>query len=51
LQGEDRILLPRNFENTFAKPKEFRATATRDDKTDGSFSASIHLAAAVIAPQ
>ena len=37
------------IENTFAKLKEFRAVATRYDKTDGSFRATINLAAAVIA--
>lgn len=37
------------IENTFAKLKEFRAVATRYDKTDTSFRASICLAAAVIA--
>jgi transposase len=37
------------IENTFAKLKEFRAVATRYDKTDTSYAASIHLAAAVIA--
>jgi transposase len=37
------------IENTFAKLKEFRAVATRYDKTDTSYVASIHLAAAVIA--
>jgi transposase len=37
------------IENTFAKLKEFRAVATRYDKTDDSYRASIHLAAAVIA--
>ena len=36
-------------ENAFAKLKEFRAIATRYDKTDVSFAAGIHLAAAVIA--
>ena len=36
------------IENTFAKLKEFRAVATRYDKTDTSY-AAIHLAAAVIA--
>ena len=36
-------------ENTFAKLKEFRAVATRYDKTDGSFRATINLAAAIIA--
>jgi transposase len=37
------------IENTFAKLKEFRALATRYDKTDSSYAATIHLAAAVIA--
>jgi transposase len=37
------------IENAFAKLKEFRAVATRYDKTDTSYAASIHLAAAVIA--
>lgn len=37
------------IENTFAKLKEFRAVATRYDKTDSSYTATIHLAAAVIA--
>jgi hypothetical protein len=37
------------IENTFAKLKEFRAIATRYDKTDGSFRATINLAAAIIA--
>ena len=37
------------IENYFAKLKEFRAIATRYDKTDGSFRATINLAAAVIA--
>ena len=37
------------IENFFAKLKEFRAIATRYDKTDGSFRANIHLAAAIIA--
>ncbi len=37
------------IENTFAKLKEFRAVATRYDKTDLSFAAGIHLAAAIIA--
>ena len=34
------------IENTFAKLKEFRAVATRYDKTDGSFRATTNLAAA-----
>ncbi len=37
------------IENTFAKLKEFRAVATRYDKTDTSYAATIQLAAAVIA--
>jgi transposase len=37
------------IENFFAKLKEFRAVATRYDKTDDSFRATIHLAAAIIA--
>ena len=36
-------------ENFFAKLKEFRAIATRYEKTDDSFRADIHLAAAIIA--
>ena len=35
-------------ENFFAKPKEFKRIAMRSDKTDQSFAAIIHLAAAVI---
>lgn len=38
------------IENFFAKLKEFRAIATRYDKTDTSFRASINLAAAIIDP-
>jgi hypothetical protein len=37
------------IENAFAKLKEFRAVATRYDKTDTSYAATIHLAAIVIA--
>ena len=37
------------IENSFAKLKEFRAVATRYDKTDTSYTATIHLAAAIIA--
>ncbi len=37
------------IENTFAKLKEFRAVATRYDKTDTSYAATIHLAGAIIA--
>ncbi len=35
-------------ENFFCKIKEFRRIATRYDKTDTSFAASIHLAAIVL---
>ena len=37
------------IENFFAKLKEFRAIATRYDKTDSSFRATINLAASIIA--
>jgi transposase len=37
------------IENTFAKLKEFRAVATRYDKTDTSYTATLHLAAEIIA--
>ncbi len=37
------------IENAFAKLKEFRAVATWYDKTDASYTAAIHLAAAIIA--
>jgi transposase len=36
------------IENFFCKLKEFKRLALRSDKTDQSFSAMIHLAAAVI---
>jgi len=36
-------------ENYFAKIKEFRAIATRYDKTDSSFAANLNLVAAIIA--
>ena len=36
------------IENFFAKLKEFKRIAMRSDKTDQSFSAMIHLTAAVI---
>ena len=36
------------IENFFAKLKQFRAIATRYDKTDRNFLAAIHLAASVI---
>ncbi|HVJ52096.1 MAG TPA: IS5/IS1182 family transposase, partial [Aliidongia sp.] len=36
------------IENFFCKLKEFKRIAMRSDKTDLSFSAIIHLAAAVI---
>ena len=37
------------IENFFAKIKEFRAIATRYDKTDKSFAAAIHLVSGVVA--
>ena len=37
------------IENLFARLKEFRAVATRYDKTDASFAAAIHLVAGVVA--
>ena len=37
------------IENFLARIKEFRAVATRHDKTDESFAAGIHLVAGVIA--
>ena len=37
------------IENTFARLKAFRAVATRYDRTDASSTATVHLAAAVIA--
>ena len=37
------------IENFFCKLKEFKRIAMRSDKTDQSFAAMIHLAAAVIA--
>ena len=36
------------IENFFGKLKEFKRIAMRSDKTDSSFAAAIHLAAAVI---
>ena len=39
----------KTLENSFAKIKEFRAIATRYDKTDESFAAGIHLVAGVLA--
>ena len=45
----DRYRWRHLIENTFAKLKEFRAVATRYDKTDTSYTATIHLAAAIIA--
>ena len=36
------------IENFFCKLKEFKRIAMRSDKTDTSFSAAIHLAAAII---
>jgi transposase len=38
------------IENFFCKLKEFKRIAMRADKTDQSFTAMIHIAAAVIAP-
>ncbi|HLW27498.1 MAG TPA: IS5/IS1182 family transposase, partial [Kiloniellales bacterium] len=35
------------IENFFCRLKEFKRIAMRSDKTDSSFSAMIHLAAAV----
>ncbi len=35
--------------NVFARIREFRAVATRCDKTDASFAAAIHLVSGVIA--
>ena len=37
------------IENCFAKLKKFRGVATRYDKTDTSYAATINLAAAIIA--
>jgi transposase len=37
------------IENYFAKIKEFRAIATRYDKTDTSYAANINLVATIIA--
>ena len=37
------------IENYFAKIKEFRAIATRYDKTDTSYAANLNLVAAIIA--
>ena len=37
------------IENYFQRLKEFRRIATRYDKTDASFAATIHLAGAVLA--
>jgi transposase len=37
------------IENIFAKLKEFRAVATRNDKPGTSYTATVHLAAAVTA--
>lgn len=50
LPAIDREIYQRRhlIENFFAKLKEFKRIALRSDKTDQSFSAMIHLAAAVI---
>ncbi len=37
------------IENFFARIREFRAVATRYDKTDASFAAAIHLVSGVVA--
>ncbi len=37
------------IENVFARIREFRAVATRYDKTDASFAAAIHLVSGVVA--
>ncbi len=37
------------IENFFARIREFRAIATRYDKTDASFAAAIHLVSGVVA--
>ncbi len=37
------------IENVFARIREFRAVATRHDKTDTSFAAAIHLVSGVVA--
>ena len=37
------------IENFFARIREFRAVATRYDKTDTSFAAAIHLVSGVVA--
>ncbi len=37
------------IENFFSRIKEFRAVATRYDKTDASFAAAIHLVSGVVA--
>ena len=39
------------IENLFQKLKEFRRLATRYDKTDTSFAATVHLAAMLLALQ
>ena len=36
------------IENFFCRVKQFRAIATRDDKTASNFLAAIHLVAAII---
>ena len=38
----------RDLPEFFARIKEFRAVATRHDKTDESFAAAIHLVASVV---
>ena len=50
-RDHDREMCKRRhqIENFFSRIKEFRAVATRYDKTDESFAAAIHLVAGVIA--
>jgi hypothetical protein len=46
--GAPRYKWWRLIENLFGKLKEFKRTVMRADKTDASFSATVHLAAALI---
>jgi transposase len=46
--GAPRYKWRRLIENFFGKLKEFKRIALRADKTDASFSAIVHLAAALI---
>ena len=47
-EGAPRYKWRRLIENFFGKLIEFRRIALRTDKTDASFSAIVHLAAALI---